>query len=133
MNAFSENEVNNYLASIANNQVELQNFANDLQNNFINAFETRFIMVPDSLASLQSWPQAAKDVIIQTALMTAQLHSVYNTDPVIMTVSGFEAPQGSSPQAAGSVEVGGSISTETDTTTGQTKVKATISAKWTIC
>jgi hypothetical protein len=30
-------------------------------------------------------------------------------------------------------EVGGSISTTTDTTTGNTKIKAEVTAKWTIC
>ncbi|MCX7737469.1 MAG: hypothetical protein N2319_12255 [Candidatus Kapabacteria bacterium] len=135
MDAFSELAVNNYLLSIANNQSEIQSFANDLETDFIHAFETRFIMDPASLASLQSWPQATKDVLIQTAKTTALLHGLYNTNPAIMTTIGFEAPTGkmSASAAAGSVEVTGSVTTKTDIATGHTVVEAKVEAKWTIC
>ena len=134
MENFSEAALNNYLASIADNQLELQNFANDLQADFINAFETRFIMDPELISSLEGWPQAIRDVLIQVALSTAQLHEQYDTDPVDMTVSGFEAPEGiSSPTTTGNLEVGGSISGTYDSSTGHLKVKAEVHAKWYIC
>lgn len=130
MQPFSELAVNSYLLSIANNQNALQSFANDLQANFINAFQTRFIVDPTSLASLQSWPQATKDVITQTALTTASLHAQYNTDPAVMTTIGFEAPlTNQATTTQDTVVVTGSVTTKTDTATGHTIVEA----KWTIC
>jgi len=140
---FSEANVNIYLDSISSNQTQLVNFANDMQANFLNCFQTRFIMTPQDIASLNSWPAI---INLQLTLLTKQAVDLYllNTSAdLTLEVEGFEAPTDENSENdldvklrfADEYKIKGYLTVDHSVSTGNTiiKAKAEVQATWYIC
>lgn len=139
MTTFSESNVNSYLNSISTNLIELQSFADDIESNFVNCFQTRFIMTQADIDNMNSWPTFLKD---QIALATRFIVDYYATDTSIdldFEIEGFELQSASkesgnaSSYASNKIKVDASGYLEHDLATGNTKFKGKISAKFPLC
>jgi len=139
MTTFSESNVNSYLNSISTNLIELQSFADDIESNFVNCFQTRFIMTQADIDNMNSWPTFLKD---QIALATRFTVDYYATDTSIdldFEIEGFEAPtvakeaNANAPAAAGDLKLNFRGSLDYNQSTGTIKYKAKVKLKYYIC
>lgn len=100
--------------------------------NFVNCFQTRFIMLPNDINSLNSWPDALKQQITLMVQSAATLHGMYSSNPLDWSISGFEDPSGT-PALPSAVEGEVEIKTKTNTTTGQTDIEVRATVTFPIC
>lgn len=137
MTNFSEANVNAYLFSIKSNLLALQSFANNMEANFVNCFQTRFIMTQDDIDRLNLWPQVLKSEITMFTRMTVNYYATYSNMNLILEIEGFEDPN---PPVAlppfpdkVKVKVEGYLEYTPATGNIDYKAKAKVEASWYIC
>jgi hypothetical protein len=138
MTNFSEANVNLYLSSIKSNLVALQSFATDMETNFVNCFQTRFIMTQHDIDKLNSWPSVLKSELSLFTRMTVNYYAVYQSMNLILEIEGFESPI--PPPVAlppfpdnVKVKVEGNLDYTPATGDINYKAKIKVEASWSIC
>lgn len=115
--------VNAYMASIASSATDLNTFATDLEINFLNGLQTRFIINPTQASQILTMKPVHQSLVSQTLRMAAVMLTATST-PTLFTFSGIN-PSPTTPPALMTVNV--SVEGGWSQATGS-YVKATVSA-----
>lgn len=89
---FSEENVNVYLISIGSSATDITNFYNDMNTNWLNAFQTRFTLTTADTTLLNNFPTAGKEAILMAGAQASAAANMTGIQfPVLMSISGFSS------------------------------------------
>ena len=98
--AFSEANINAYLVSINSSVIGITTFYNDLNTNWLGAFQSRFTLTPANTTLLNNFDPAGKAAIIEAMFNCSRWANFPNIlFPIEMEIIGFASPV--PPQAMG--------------------------------
>ena len=88
--AFSEANINAYLVSINSSVIGITTFYNDLNTNWLGAFQSRFTLTPANTILLNNFDPAGKAAIIEAMFNCSRWANFPNISfPIEMEIIGF--------------------------------------------
>lgn len=91
---FSESAVNGYLESIGSSPAQIHSFHNELETDWLLAFQARFTLTQSAVELLNTFPLDGKSALLEALAIACRWSSRADVDlPIPMEVHGFAMSQ----------------------------------------